>query len=96
MINENLHVWESEGEGLGFRTSKKNSTSNALSQAGTFSCETDHPEENLEFPTIIGSVSTWLLARTCISHPPLPLVGLLGGARGTRAHLSSPSWHYSS
>lgn len=53
IINENLHVWESEGEGPRFRISRENSTSDAVNQGGRVGREncpsSDHMEENPEF-----------------------------------------------
>ena len=76
IINENLHVWELEGESLGFRTNRKNSTSDAVSQGRSIRLEnwssSDLTEENLEFQKPMESVfSSGKFRRLCWKmHPP--------------------------
>lgn len=105
IINENLHVWELEGENLGFRANRKYSTSDAVSQGRSIRLEnwssSDLTEENLEFQKPMDSVfSSRKFPRLCweMDPPPAPrpIWIVLWMNMGHWGHLSSPSWHHSS
>lgn len=100
--HENLYVWELEGESLGFRTSRRNSTSDAVSHGRSIRWEnwspSDLTEENLEFQKTMESMfSSGKFPQLCLKmHPSPSLVSLMNEAWGTGAHLSSPRWQLSS
>lgn len=104
IINEKLHPWVLEVEGLGFRISRKNSTSDAASQGRSIRLEnwssSDQTEENVTFQRPKDAVCpSGNVPRLCLEmhSPPHPNpVSLMDEALGTGAHLSSPRWHHSS